>query len=243
MTLVDVHTPAGLAFHLLQAARLRPLPDRKDDHIRRDHFSVSGNSSKSGLAIRETAEIDVHRAHAGHFLTGIAGDLLERARREDLDTLFFRFATSQTCAGICSRPSRQVIPTQAAPRRTALMAVSMATLPPPNTSTRRPKIWTRDLCRVRVMPSSSDWLTWRKNCVAWSTPGRSLPGMGSLAPPWAPIATNTASYSSSSASISSTRWFSLSSIPWAMIASISRWTMRRQAMGRHAHPHHAARHR
>jgi len=44
-----------------------------------------------------------------------------------------------------------------------------------------------------------------------------------LDPAMAPMATKTASYSCNNASTSSTRWFSFSSTPEAMIWSISRW--------------------
>ncbi len=140
---------------------------------------------------------------------------------------------SHSWAGIWALLSRQVIPTQAAPRRTALMAVSMATLPPPRTRTCLPA--TRELdsplplgegVGVRVSKLFPLRLTARKKSVAISTWSKeSAPGIGNLIPRWAPTATKTASKPfSNRPGTSSTRWFRTNSTPSARMSATSFWT-------------------
>jgi hypothetical protein len=91
-------------------------------------------------------------------------------------------AASQACAGISARLSRQATSTDFTPgSRRAQRAASMATSPPPMTTTFGP------------MRGVSPLFTWRRKSSPAQTPGASSPGMPSLRLIHAPGAANTAS--------------------------------------------------
>ena len=86
-------------------------------------------------------------------------------------------ATSSFAAGMISRDSRQNMETSPEPARSAALATSTATLPPPTTT---------------VRPESfvlSSRFTLLKNSTPVFTPSASSPGTPALRPPCAPIAT------------------------------------------------------
>ena len=87
-------------------------------------------------------------------------------------------ATSSAAAGISSGLSRQYMLTDSEPERSAVLATSMATFPPPMTT---------------VLPESSARRSARliryRNSTPVSTPSASSPGTPAFLPPWAPIAT------------------------------------------------------
>ena len=103
-------------------------------------------------------------------------------------------STSKSWAGISSQHSRLAWSTGAAPRRRAVRAASMATLPPPTTRTFLP-------ARSTVLPS----LTSARKVRALWMPSSSSPGTRSCTALCVPVATSTASKPSSlSAATSST---------------------------------------
>ena len=81
-----------------------------------------------------------------------------------------------------SRASRHSMSTLAAPRRAAVRATSMATLPPPTTMTRLPTAGTS-------VPASCASATPRRKSTATETPSASSPGTPARRPPWHPMAT------------------------------------------------------
>jgi len=94
--------------------------------------------------------------------------------------------TSKSWAGISSQHSRLTWSTEAAPSRRAERAASMATLPPPTTSTLLP-----------VRPTSLPSFTSARKSRALITPSLSSPGTCSLTALCVPVATKTASNPSS----------------------------------------------
>ncbi len=91
-------------------------------------------------------------------------------------------ATSSLEAGMMSRASRQSMSTLSAPRRAAVRATSsMATLPPPTTTTLPLTGWA-------TPPSSCISATLRRKSTATVTPSASSPGMLARRP-WQPMAT------------------------------------------------------
>ncbi len=89
---------------------------------------------------------------------------------------------SGSCEGISSLDSRHTSWASFAPRRRALIATSMATPPPPITTTLSPIL------------TSFPKFAWVKNSTAWEIPFRFSPSMPSFLLFWVPIAMNTALY-------------------------------------------------
>ena len=80
----DGEAAAYLLYLVVQTGDVGPLADGEDDHVGGEHVLRFGEHVEVGAAIHEAAEVHLQAAHTGH-LAVLAGDLLERARGEELD--------------------------------------------------------------------------------------------------------------------------------------------------------------
>ena len=143
-------------------------------------------SSYSGANLPSGSKTQVQTLSSAPLHAAVAGEVVDAPAVVQRDALGLASSTSKSWAGISSQHSRLAWSTDAAPRRRAVRAASMATLPPPTTRTFLP-------ARSTGLPS----LTSARKVRALWMPSSSSPGTRSCTALCVPVATRTASKPSS----------------------------------------------